>query len=212
MAENIPIPAPGGEVHPKNFIQTKVKIGPQGIEENTAYSKDIRGKYQQPETASEVAHIPLDKTRLNRIVMESSMPGARFGKEVNLDQEDIDQISKVIESSNALLETAKQQSQAEWDELSDIFKKLHNEGTDQLISQRIINGGPSAKVALNYENNVPRITVPERLFRIYQLGLSIKSTQRFIAESKDVRQGTSTEFLARGLTHVAGFLKDNNKI
>lgn len=209
------IPAPGGEVHPRSYIETKVLIKDGKPVEGSEKERDIRDKYQKsPENPSAVGQenkLSLDKERLNRIIKESSAPGALFGRNVRLDELDIKEIGKVIAECQSIVEQAKQNN-PEWDQFTKIMEQLRKEGTDLAISKHIINGGSEAKVKLrSYESGgaqLPEVVLPDKTFRLYEWDKITDSVKRYLFPHED----TNTSYLAEGLTKMATLLKSNQKI
>jgi len=101
----------------------------------------------------------------------------------------------------------------------DTFQKLLNtpEAKTYLMSftelpSWLIDGGLSAEVTSTYKDRYLKITVPTKIYRAYLWKNTIDSLKKTSSWSEETLQGTDATKLARDLSGIATFLKENKKI
>lgn len=220
------IPAPGGEVHPSQFIETKVLIKDGKIVEGSEKVRDIRDKYKKspenpPETGKE-DKLTLDKERLNRIIKGCAVPGALFGRDVTIDETDIAEIGKVVSWFDATLKRAKAQDQPKWDEFMHRMSDLKKEGRVFLLAGDIVDDGASDQVAWRLRQiegqggkkvDIHQIGLPTPIYNLYQWTKILDSTKDDMRRAVSPHGlGTTANSMAENLSKLARFLRDNKKI
>lgn len=182
---------------------------------NQSNIKEYQDKIDQGlDKAQENTANSLDKERLNRIVNETAQPGVLYGREVNLDAKDIEEVSKVITMAERHIARVIMNSPG-WDKAQEYLSKQIDNG-GRMFKDAVINGGsisdPIYKSIVGANGNeLPQVVLPTHLYSIWAWQKVVDSTKDDLLRSR-VAHGTTANTLYDNLAKLASFVRDNNLI
>lgn len=170
---------------------------------------------QETMEAEQKEELSYNRDILNKITKICSEKGAIFGKDVNLDAEDIKQLGIVADLVEGKVNEAIENDDA-WKSFEELQRELDKKGV--IMSFKfpptwLVNGGENATVHEQQgdksKNESPvQIVVPERVYNAYfYIGTARQLRDSYVKPSAEAIRGTSAKGLATKLDSLKFFIK-----
>ncbi|MBI2657199.1 hypothetical protein HYX08_00725 [Candidatus Woesearchaeota archaeon] len=149
----------------------------------------------------------LDLQILQEIIKKCSVPGALFGKHVNLTDEEIRQVGLAASASEQIVKNHIDKEK-DWEKFQQLRKQCADKGW--LISFTfppvwLVDGGET-DVELKKIDKVYKIVVPSRVFKLYVLQYHVKNCKEFSTKPREFYYAKMARWIGESLSIVLDIL------
>lgn len=165
-----------------------------------------------PEPKESEDQLVIDRDVLNSMVRETATPGALFGK-YNISDAEREQIEIIIAAAEQILEERKQDPL--WLKLQNTIKELKNKGEIMSFDfppSWLADAGQANDIELRYENNLPEIYAPSKIYNLYIWMGTLKEAKEYATSSAESLKGRLAKPLGESVGQLAHLLRQFGKI